>query len=361
MSEQAAVDVSKHLSHLLDYFGKYPDQFRQCVRDMINSGDEHCFESLEYMQKLFSLESFREVAQGFTDTEKVIWQSVVGKNKTIKDPEKLMSFIKERLLKSLIATGPMVDAESWELSLNLKNNDVIRFCKSYKSEGGMLLNILDSAFISRLIDSLPETEAVALMEQAMNCEMRTAQEGIAFKRALKDFVAKSKNNSFPSKMFKALTSIEPAKEKLVYRHLLQSYSTQDLVVAAAQNCPLDLLSYVSNSFYQEVLSAYPLNKKVRLLLCLDEEMKTRMIDASAPNGSSAREMLDMEMKQIEQNPMELKRCQVQKGASIAEFLTFVRGHLGSNPTLQSEIKVAAIEWLNGLKNTENSTAGLRAA
>lgn len=356
-----AVDVTKHLTHLMDYFGKYPDQFRKCVRDMINSGDEQCYESLEYMQKLFTLETFKAIAQGFTDTEKVSWQSVVGKAKTIKDPEKVMSFIKERLLKSLIATGPMVDAEAWELSLNLKNNDVIRFCKTYKAEGGMLLNILDSTFISRLIDSLPQAEAVALMEQAMNCEMRSAQEGVNFKNALKDFVAKSRNNSFPSKMFKALSSIDPAKEKLVYRHLLQSYSSQDLVVAAAQNCPLDLLSYVSNSFYQEVLSAYPLNKKVRLLLCLDEEMKNRMIDASAPTGSSAREMLNMEMKQIEDNPMDLKRCQVQKAASINEFLTFVRGHLGTNPALQSEIKVAAIEWLNGLKEIGSSESGLKAA
>jgi hypothetical protein len=355
------IDVSKHLAHLIDYFGKYPDQFRKTVRDMITASDEQSFQALEYMQKIFSLETFRDVAQGFTDTEKVSWQSAVGKAKAIKDPEKVMAFIKERLLKSLIATGPLVDADSWELSLTLKNNDVIRFCKSYKAEGGMLLNILDSAFISRLIDSLPQNEAVALMEQAMNCEMRSAAEGIAFKKALKDFVAKSKNNSFPSMMFKALASIDPVKEKLVYRHLLQSFSTQDLVVAAAQNCPLDLLGYVSNGFYQEVLSAYPLNKKVRLLLCLDEDMKVRMIDASAPNGSSAREMLNMEMKQIEQNPSELKRCQMQRATSIQEFLTFVRGHLGNNPALQSEIKVAATEWLNSLKETPVAQQVARAA
>jgi hypothetical protein len=355
------IDVTKHLNHLLDYFGKYPDQFRKCVRDMINSGDEHCYAALEYMQKLFTLETFKDVAQGFTDTEKVSWQSVVGKAKTIKEPEKVMSFIKERLLKSLIATGPMVDPEAWELSLNLKNNDVIRFCKTYKAEGGMLLNILDSTFISRLIDSLPQAEAMSLMEQAMNCEMRSPKEGIDFKNALKDFVAKSKNNSFPSKMFKSLTSLDPAKEKLVYRHLLQYYSTQDLVFAATQNCPLDLLGYVSKSFYQEILSNYPLNKKVRLLICLDDEMKTRMIDACAPAGSSAREMLDMEIKQIEQNPMDHKRCLIQKSTFVSEFLGYVRGHLGSNPALQSEIKVAAIEWLTSLKDKGSSADRMKAA
>ena len=355
------IDVTKHLSHLMDYFGKYPDQFRKCVRDMINSGDEQCFEALEYMQKLFTLETFKAVAQGFTDTEKVSWQSVVGRAKSIKDPEKVMSFIKERLLKSLIASGPMVDPEAWELSLNLKNNDVLKFCKTYKQEGGMLLNILDSTFISRLIDSLPQNEAIALMEQAMNCEMRTSKEGIDFKNALKDFVAKSKNNSFPSKMFKSLTALDPSKEKLVYRHLLEFYSTQDLVMAATQNCPLDLLGYVSKSFYQEVLSAYPLNKKVRLLICLDEEMKARMIDACAPVGSTAREMINMEMKAIEQNSMDYKRCLIQKNAFIGEFLVFVRGHLGTNPALQSEIKVAAIEWLNGLKDKSSSSSQSKAA
>lgn len=361
MTEATTIDVSKHLAHLIDYFGKYPDQFRKTVRDMITSGDDQSFQALEFIQKVITLDTFKEIAQGFTDTEKVIWQSAVGRAKSIKDPETVMGFIKERLLRSLIATGPMVDGETWELSLTLKNHDVIKFCKAHKAEGGMLLNILDPSFISRLIDTLPQAEAVALMEQAMNCEMRSAQEGTDFKMALKAYVARAKNNAFPSKMFKALGSIDPVKEKLVYRHLLQTYSAQDLVTTAAQNCPLDLLGYVSNSFYQEVLSAYPLNKKVRFLMGLDEEMKTRMIDASAPTGSSAREMLNMEMKQIEQNPMELKRCLAQKAATTQEFLSFVRGHLDSNPALQSEIKVAAMEWLTSLKETITSHSSAKAA
>lgn len=342
-------EVNQDLNHLLSYLAKYPDQFRKSVREMLRASDEQSQEALEYIHKISNVQALKEMIQGFTETERLGWQSVVGKARSIKDPARAMKFIKERLIRSLIASGPMVDAEVWELSLSLKAHDVVKFCHTYKKEGGMLLNILDASFISKVIDSLPEDEAMALMSQAVECEMRTPQEANNLKNALLLFVGKQKQNSFQTKIFKSLASLEPSKEKLVYKHLLKSVSLEELAQAAASNCPLDVLEYVSTGFYQDILSTYPLNKKVKFLICLEEGLKDRMINSSAPQGSSARQMLEMEMKQIEEDSVELRRCHMQKNSITQDFLFFMREHLKNNPSLQSEIKVAAVDWLNGLK------------
>ena len=65
-------------------------------------------------------------------------------------------------------------------------------------------------------------------------------------------------------------------------------------------------------------------------------------------------MIDMEMKQIEENPQELRRCQAQTHLLTIEFLKFVRMHSQSNEQILSDIRLACYVWFSQI-NQKNSS------
>jgi hypothetical protein len=338
--------ISEHVTYFSNFFHKYPDQFRTCVRSLIATGAEKDWQCLEYLTKNMDQKDLTEIMFGLTSNEKETWSTSIGKVKTTSE-DSLVKYLKSKLVGSLIAFQPMVDSEVWEMSLRLRVSEVVSFCDSYHSEGATLLNILTPVFLSKIFDTLDVNKSAKIMEQALEGDLN-AVEVQKLKIALTQFVSSIKSRSFTSKIFKALSSIEASKEKMVYRHLLNSVQPSELVDIVASNFPLDLLWHLSSNFQKDVLQSYPLVKKAQLLLSLNEDEREKLIETIGSNGSSARQMLDMEISRIQDNPSDLRRCQIQKDFILREFIAFTRSHIASNPSLMPEIKSASLEWLSTL-------------
>lgn len=342
-------DSVKDLEYFSEFKLKYPEVFKEFIREQLGLNTANSVAALEYIRSLMHSEDIQSVVTHLNDSDRTNWRNSIGREKTIKDPAKLMNYIKGEMTRAFIAAKPLVDPEIIELTLKLKTHDVARFCQTFEANAGELLNLLNPTFISKVLDQLPLEKATNLLQSAFD----TSTIGqVSLKKNLQTFVSRAHKNSMAVKLLKVLDGIDPKKEKMIYRHVLKVSSTEELVEIAARNCPLEVLWYLPKSSLNEVLQAYPLSKKARFFVSLDADKKKQFIDASSSDGSSARQMIDMEIRQIESDPADLKRCLAQKDVLLLEFLKYFKECTRNNEQVLSDVKLACHQWFTQLSDED---------
>jgi hypothetical protein len=353
----AELNSIKDLEYLMEFKLKYPDAMKDFIRQQLSSNTKDSVATLEYFRTLLPSEEIASLVSSLNDHDRLKWKATIGTEKAIIDPSRLMTYIKGEMMKAFIASKPLVDPELLELTLKLKVHDVTRFGEKYPDDCGELLNLLNPAFISKVLDKLD----INLAEKFLNAALEGGMPGnkpSSLQSNLKKYLNISQKNSMASKLIKVLEAVEPDKEKMIYAQMLKVSSTDDLIETAVKNCPLEVVWLLPKTALNEVLQAYPLQKKARLLVSLENEIKTILVEASSSEGSSARQMIDMEVKQIEENPQELRRCQAQTALLTLEFLKFLRLHSQSNEQILSDIRLACHIWFSQL--AQNSSTAMAA-
>ena len=348
----------KDLEYFMEFKLKYPDAMKDFIRFQLNASTKDANATLEYLRTLMPSEEMTAIIASLNDIDRLKWKATIGSEKAIIDPARLMTYIRGEMLKAFIGSRPLVDPELLELTLKLKVHDVTKFCETYPDDSGELLNLLNPAFISKVLDKIDIKLAEKFLHAALEAGFAGSKTS-TLQANLKKYLNIAQKNNMASKLIKVLEFVEPEKEKMIYAHMLKVASTDDLIETAVKNCPLEVVWLLPKSALNEVLQAYPLQKKARLFVSLEAELKTILIEASSAAGSSARQMIDMEMKQIEENPQELRRCQAQGTLLTLEFLKFLRLHGQSNEQVLSDIRLACHIWFSQL--SQNGTSSLKAA
>lgn len=353
-------NAAKDLEYFKEFKLKYPEVLKDFIRQQLAVATKDSIATLEYLRSLMPAEEMNLIVVTLNDQDRLAWKSTIGREKTIIDPARLMDYAKGEMMKAFVASRPMVDPELLELTLKLRTHDVVRFGELYPDDMGELLNLLNPVFISKILDKLDVEKAEKFLAVALEAGLPGGKTN-NLKDNLKKFLNVTQKNSMASKLAKVLEGVEPSKEKMIYSHMLKMSSTEDLIETAVKNCPLDVVWLLPKSALNDILQAYPLQKKARLFVSLDQEKKKILMEASSAEGSSAREMIDMELKQIEENPQELRRCQAAEGALTLEFLRFLRQHTQNSEQVLSDVRLACHIWFSELAVAESSHSSSRAA
>lgn len=343
----------KDLEYFMEFKLKYPDVMKDFIRQQLSASTKDSISTLEYLRTLMTSEDMTALINCLNDQDRLKWKATIGTEKAIIDPTRLMTYIKGEMMKAFIASKPLVDPELLELTLKLKVHDVIRFSEMYSDDAGELFNLLNPVFISKVLDKIEMNQAEKFLHAALESDHATHKKSTLHVN-LKKYLNISLKNGMATKLIKVLEAIEPQKEKMIYAQMLKVTSSDDLIETASKNCPLDVLWLLPKTALNEVLQAFPLQKKARLFVSLENDLKTILVEASSSEGSSARQMIDMEMKQIEENPQELRRCQAQTALLTIEFLKFVRMHSQSNEQILSDIRLACYVWFSQINQKSSS-------
>jgi hypothetical protein len=114
---------------------------------------------------------------------------------------------------------------------------------------------------------------------------------------------------------------------------------------AKQYIPYDCIQMMPKEVLKDIMQAYPMNKKVQLLTVCEEELKETLMNAFADKGSSARQMLDMELTTLNADKNGVNRLQMQKDGVLKEFVAFVRSYVVANKQVQADLEPVVSEWL----------------
>lgn len=335
--------------YLQNFIVKYPDNLKAVIRNFLFTSSLEETNCLVYIGRTIEFKQIEEVVAGLSDKEREQWK-FVQKVSVVLDIPKVRHFLNAKLVASLATTQPLMDNESWEIIMRMRHEDVPRFCEKFRLEGAILLNVLNTKFLVKVMNSIPPEKSIALMEQGGECGSAISKEDAKkLREALVSFSSEMRSQLFSMKILKVLDVIDYSKEKVIYSNLLDSYQESELVEVATANFPMNVLWHLPQKCQADIIQSLPVNKKAAFFCTLEESQRQSLIESSMAKGTNARDMLDMEMERLTANDIEYKKCQLQKNQIWKEFTSFIREHIKNNPDVVGDIQEGCRHWLSEIK------------
>jgi hypothetical protein len=302
--------------------------------------------------------ALRAVAQQFTDEELVnIFKSLNDQERDkwkdhldhFLDDQQLAEanqYISEEVIRTMIDPGKIKEIEVIDLVLNLSLDLACKFVVEKPAQGKVLMNLLNPQTISKIINRLDEAQADKVILNSMTFDFNEVNDNYkAFSADLNEFILNQKRRPFNQKIVQMVSDFNPLKEGLLYTYLAKSGMYEEMLNVAKQFIPFDCVQLLPKEVLKEIMQTYPMNKKVQLLTVCDLDLKETLMNAFADQGSTARQMIDMEFNNLNADKVGLTRLQMQKDGVLKEFIAFVRSYVMANKQVQQDIEPVVKEWI----------------
>ena len=119
-------------------------------------------------------------------------------------------------------------------------------------------------------------------------------------------------------------------------------------ILAQRVCSLQV--QLPQNYFKEMMQNYSIPKKAELLASLNTEKKDLYLKKFADVGSSVRDIIELELENINSNPATISRIENQKDQIWKDFVTYVRSCIRSNEAIKPEMSQLINDWSHTLIN-----------
>lgn len=343
------VKMKMHFDRLTQLIIKSEMDAILLLKEWINELSDESILALKAVSQQLDEDLLYKVFLKLNGAEREAWKSNVDGFLKGEDLVRANKFISEEVVRNSIAPQGVADIELIDLLLSLDLEVAVNFVKTNVSDAPVLLNLLRPKIAGKILDKLDMEESKKLITKSLVFDFATVKDEFKdFKNKLKEFVVKSKKKPFNTKILQMLPNFNPNKEKMLYKVLAQENLQTDMKKAAADNFPSELVTKLPTAFLTSILQKYDQIIKVQLLASLDDETKQFFLSTFAEEGSAAREMIDLEFENLENDAIAQSRIKGQKDQLWKDFVTFVRAEIKEDQKWESDIQMIVSEWVTNL-------------
>lgn len=347
-----ALTSKENFERLRNFLKTQPNESMVMIKNWINTAAEETQLALKGLAQQLSDEELISLFAGLNDQERDKWRSSLD---TFLSDEQLFAsnrFMSEEVVRTMVDPGKVQDIELIDLVLSLPLDVSCRFVVEKEEQGKILMNLLTPPQITKILNRLSESDGDQVLANSLECDFTAIKDNFAqFKKDLKDYVNVQKHRPFNSKIIQMVGDFNPLKESMLYSLLAKSGMQDEMFKTARVNLPYDCITRLPRELIKDFMQAYPINKKVQFLSVCGDEMKADLLKAFADQGSTARQMLDLEFDNLTSDKATLARLQVQKDLVVKEFVTFVRQYLMSHKETEQDIEFAVRDWIQSFSST----------
>ncbi|MFZ4713667.1 MAG: hypothetical protein ACOYL6_08150 [Bacteriovoracaceae bacterium] len=301
-------------------------------------------------------EELETIYKQLTQAERELWRALLMVRIEPSELGEANKYIAAEVIREMVDGTKIKDLELIDLLIGLTDQHILNFVEEKKSQAGILMNLLSPSVVARVMDQLHPIRATELMELSFKFQFSDVKdEFAAFKDVLKTFFKMNSPSPFGSNLCQILPLATPEKEQLIYGQLARTISMEELKKIGYEQIPSAVVGNLPKEFLKLVLTHYPMNKKVRLILSLDDEMQNFLLDAFADKGTTSREMIDLEMTNTKSTPGELNRISLRKAEYWTDFVGVVREFVLKNAEFKNDIEFILLDWFKTLlPETQNN-------
>jgi len=341
----------ENLDRLKKFLIAAPNDATAMIKKWIHQDTKDYQNSLKVCVQELEDSELEMIYSKLTVTDRDIWRSKIDLFLTEIEMANACQFIAEEVLRETIGPSRISDLELLDMVLSLKATDTISFVKNYQESGTFLLNIISESFLNNLIEKSTSEDMEFIINLGVSSKpVEESDQLLALlKKELSDFLAKSSVNPFARRMIHLIEDLDPEKEMVMYKLLAQREMIEDLERIAVMNIPSSLVFDLPTNILGPILKAYPMDKKVAMLISLnDTELKEYLLAMFAEEGSRSRDVIEMEFEQYQNDEIALRALYNKKGHYVTEFTLFTRGHIALDESSQKEIVPIVKEWINSI-------------
>lgn len=282
------------------------------------------------------------------------WKDKLEKPLTKNELISANKFISSQVVQSIIIPGLITDIETFDLLVRIRPDQVIELTKEKPEISSVLLNVLNSSFLSKVLSHCEADKREEILDNALKIreeDIINSQGNL--KVALKEFVTKFEKVPFVDKIVNILPGADKEVELISYKKLLQTTSSRRIKELALVCYPSFLIENFPDNVLKEILSSYTLSEKVKLMLTIDVNLKKKFMGIYAPEGSKAYDLLHLEFENYEKNEKELEKIKCETTKIWQDFANYVRFKISKDKELLNVSEEIVELWTK--QNSESSS------
>jgi len=339
----------------IDRFQKFLDKSRveaiTIIKKWIKDQGENDKLALNALVKQLNNDQLFELFSELSTEEREDWKSVLKDKMSDDEILKANDFISSQVVESIIVPTMFQDQDLIDTLLNITPDQGARFVQENPSMGGILMNIVNSKFVADIMANLSKGEVDEVLKESLAFSQENT-EGIftSFKETLANYRVQRSQKPFIKRIIEVIPMAKANMEESLYKALSDDKEFDAMRDIAGRFFPSFLVENLSDRVLTEVIKQYPIKNKVELLSLDNSSFNVRMINLFAPEGSKARDHLDIEMQGIVDDLQAQRRITDQPGEIWSEFVDYVRSTIKSTKEFDHEVEAVVEKWISEAEN-----------
>ncbi len=341
----------ENFERLRTFIKTQPHESTVMLKNWINTPSDMNQLALRATAQQLTDEELLSLFTSLTDHERELWR---GSLDSFLSEEKIAEgnqFISEEVVRTMIDPGKVKDIELIDLVLSLPLDIACKYVVERAEHGKVLMNLITPAQITKILNKLTEKQASQVISHSLEFDFVGIEDGFsAFKADLKEFLNAQKQRPFNAKIMQMVGDFNPLKESMLYSFLAKSGLVDDMIHIAKNNIPFDCIIRLPKEMVKDFMQAYPMNKRVQFLSVCDEDMKQDYLKMFAEEGSTARQMIDLEFENLNSDKGAAARLSMQKDMIVKEFVMYVRDYITAHKELEQDVEFTVMDWVTTFEN-----------
>lgn len=323
---------------------EHPDNAVDLVRQWLSAEDQNSITGIRAISQQLESKDIEFIMLQLSHGQKEKWKTHLNQHLTNQELKDANRYIFQQVVSALLVPSTIQDGELLNLIVELTPGSTIQFLKKYPQHVPLLMNVLGASMLSKVLEQLDSQSASEWLVRGAEFNQDTLGEMLP---ELKNDI-KTYNNAWESPYAKRIMDLIPsakfAMENSLYETLSKVSTPKKLEEVARKYLPAELVPALPSNIIKDILTAFPMNKRVEIIATRSKEIQETIMDSLATKGSTAREMMDMELDTILKDKMKYQEVLSRQDEIWQSFIDGSRLYLQKNPSYQQTIKDLVVEW-----------------
>lgn len=274
------------------------------------------------------------------------------------------AFVSSQIVESMLMPAPKMEDELSELISQLKLTDCVEIALEDSELGAVFVNILPTGQVAKMLSLLPaeQSKAVTLASLKFSDE-ELRSKSTAIKAAIVAMNAKIKGSAAPflDRAGDLLSEVGPEKESSIFLALAEAGEYALMEETAKRHFPAELLFRIPAPVLKTCMNRLPMTKLAEMILCRDDSERPIFLDAFGRAGSKLRDLIDVELKQLEGDEVRKRRAEKNQALIWRDFVDVSRNLIRTNETVSDLVEDTLNSWLSEKTGGQAGKSGKGAA
>ena len=273
-------------------------------------------------------------------------------------------FLNNQLIMDLIVPKPELESDVQELIFAVTAEEVSSVFSEDKEIAAQVMSLLPSAQIASIAQALEDEVCIELYPLLAKSSVDDAVKNIDSIKAKLNALrgeADISDNPFIESIPEFMPSASSAKELLLYNVLKDSEQWTMIKKLSEQTFPSSLIGDLPEEFLKASFLTLSNPKRAELILSREESERAKFYAAVGEPGKKLRDMLDLEVAEIEKDEEARAELEENKDAIWNNFVLIIRNLTKTDPSFSKASNKVLSEWVERLRTGESKNEDKQAA
>jgi len=322
------------------------------VKKWVTEDDPRSKKALSAIVQQMNNEDLVKIFSKLSEEERNTWKTIIEKPLDLEELKTASNYISSQIVQNIILPGFIDDPETYDLILKLRPELVVNMIKDDLEISSYLLNALSLNFVNQILALCDEKTRDQVINRAVSVTSKDVFDNQdKIKRFVSQYVETNQLLPFVERAIQLIPMLRPESEDKIYQVIAQKVNRRVVVDLACEHLPFVLVKSLPRQLLRDVLTNYPLKRKVRMLLSITEELRNIFMEICAPEGTKVNYLINLEFDRTKRDQNEYDKIIADSSDNIRDFILYVRKTIKQDKNYTYEIKAIVSKWAETLVTT----------